>query len=223
MTHALRTSLILPLLLVGACSGETAKAPDNAATANVTPAGRQGTTDVAPAARTAVKDAMRPAPQPLDAPIDLGFALEDGAAAKHPALVKVETEGPCGATAILKVDRIPAFGAGSTLSAVDVTEVDAKGNTLRQWRLPQDYVVSSLDGDWLLASWAGKRDPIWVNPAGDIGVPNATEKALATGGKDGVELSKSCPASMAEDGQCLAVRDRPAGRTRILVAPGVCS
>lgn len=164
--------------------------------------------------------ASAPGPKLLTKPIPLSFGVKDGATPKHPALVGTSDEGPCGAEATLNVTSVPRFKPAEPFTNQTATEIDSKGKTLRSWPLPSDYVVSSLDGDWLLTSYAGKADPIWVHTSGKIGVASAADSAIALG-DDGVMLTTSCPAN--DDRQCLSVRDRPARSRRTIVAPGVCS
>ncbi|KGM34714.1 hypothetical protein [Inquilinus limosus] len=163
------------------------------------------------------------APQPVTAPVPLGFWLKDGATATHPGLVGVDQEGPCGPIARLRVDRIPDFRPSDPFAAVEAVELDGKGTAIRRWRLPADYVVSALDGDWLLAAYAGKSDPLWVDPAGRIGVASAADAGIALG--DDSTAVVTCPAgAQGPDGaQCLSVRDRSRNVRRIIAAPGVCS
>lgn len=164
--------------------------------------------------------AAAPGPKPLAKPMVLGFAVKDGAKPRHPALVSVHPEGPCGASAKLRVSAIPAFKPADALTTGTATEIDAGGKALRRWRLPEDYVVNSLDGDWLLASYAGKSAPVWIHTSGKLGTASAADSAVALG-QDGVVLTKTCKAGA--DLQCLSVRDRPAKTRRTVTAPGVCS
>lgn len=165
------------------------------------------------------------APRPVSTPLVLGFGVREGSIPHHPALQSVDTEGPCGAVALLRVDRIPDFATSEPLMTVPAVELDGRGKAVRRWRLPADHVVSAVEGDWLLVSYAGKSGPFWVDTAGRLGVATAEDAAFATGGEDGVSVVDACPASteMPEGAQCLSVRDRAARTRRIIAAPGVCS
>lgn len=163
------------------------------------------------------------APQPVTAPVALGFWLQEGAAPSHPGLVGVDQDGPCGPVAKLRVDRIPDFKPSDPFAAGEAVELDGKGTAIRRWRLPVDYVVSAVNGDWLLAAYAGKSNPLWVDPAGRLGVANAADAAIMLA--DDSTKVVSCPAGAAvpDGAQCLSVRDRPHDVRRIIAAPSVCS
>ncbi|MBW8729395.1 MAG: hypothetical protein JF625_30130 [Inquilinus limosus] len=163
------------------------------------------------------------APQPVTAPIALGFWLKEGATPAHPGLVGVDADGPCGTVARLQVDRIPDFKPSDPFAVAEAVELDSKGATIRRWRLPADYVVGALDGDWLLTAYAGKSDPLWIDPAGRLGVASAADARIALG--DDSVMVVACPAGVTvpDGAQCLSVRDRPQHARRIIAAPGVCS
>jgi hypothetical protein len=165
---------------------------------------------------------MAAAPQPVTAPVSLGFSVREGATPAHPALEKVE-DGPCGAIARLRVDHIPDFKPSDVFATVPVVELNAKGETVRSWRLPWDYTVSGLDGDWLLTAYAGKSDPLWIDPAGRLGAASAADAKIALA--DDSPRVVACPtgAKIPDGAQCLSVGDPSHHARRIVAAPGVCS
>jgi hypothetical protein len=165
---------------------------------------------------------MAAAPQPVTAPVSLGFAVREGATPAHPALEKVE-DGSCGAVARLRVDHIPDFKPSDVFATVPVVELDGRGEVVRSWRLPWDYTVSALDGDWLLTAYAGKSDPLWIDPAGRLGVASAADAGIALADDSARVVACPAGAKIPDGAQCLSVRDQLRNILRTIAAPGVCS
>jgi hypothetical protein len=165
---------------------------------------------------------MAAAPQPLTAPVSLGFAVREGATPTHPALERVE-DGPCGAIARLRVDRIPDFKPSDVFATVPVVELNGRGEVVRSWRLPWDYTVSALDGDWLLTAYAGKSDPLWIDPAGRLGVASAADARIALADDSARVVVCPAGAKIPDGAQCLSVGDQRQHARRTIAAPGVCS
>jgi hypothetical protein len=165
---------------------------------------------------------MAAAPQPVPGPISLGFAVREGATPTHPALEKIE-DGPCGPVARLRVDHIPDFKPTDVFSTIPVVELNGKGAVIRSWRLPVDHTVSALDGDWLLTAYAGKSDPLWIDPAGRLGVASPADARIALADDSARVVACPAGAKILEDAQCLSVGDQPQHTRRIIAAPGVCS
>jgi hypothetical protein len=165
------------------------------------------------------------APAPVVAPISLGFAVKEGSVAKHPALERVDPDGPCGPVATLRVTAVPDFKPSEPFTTNPAVELNSSGKIVRRWRLPADYTVSALDGDWMLISYAGKSNPLWVNAEGKLGMATSEDADFALGGNDGVMVTEACPAgaTIPQGAQCLSVRDRPAQMRRIIATAGVCS
>lgn len=163
------------------------------------------------------------APEPVSAPVSLGFWVREGATPAHPAMERVEEDGPCGPVARLKVSSVPDFKPSDPLMAEEAMELDGKGAVLRRWRLPVDYTVSAVSGDWMLAAYAGKSDPYWFDLSGRIGAVSAADAKIATV-DDSVRLV-DCPAGakVPEGMQCLSVPDLSRQARRVIAAHGVCS
>lgn len=159
-------------------------------------------------------------PVPLSAPVNLGFSVIGEDDPTDPGITQVGEDG-CGKVAYLDVTEIPAFSEDSRLATANEIEIDSKGRELRRWRVPNSYLIQSLDGDWALAAYAGKESPLWIHTSGKLGQPTPEEAALATGDNSGVMMATTCPSQ--GDKQCLSVRDRPARTRRIIATDGVCS
>lgn len=72
-------------------------------------------------------------------------------------------------------------------------------------------------------AYAGKSDPVWIDPAGRLGVASAADARIALA--DDSTRVVACPAGtkIPDGAQCLSVRDRPQQARRIVAAPGLCS
>ncbi|MGV1681781.1 hypothetical protein [Sphingopyxis sp. NJF-3] len=123
--------------------------------------------------------------------------------------------------AYLDVTSIPAFTDRDGLVATIAIEIDSRGKELRRWRLPNSYLIESLDGEWALASYAGKQASLWIHTSGRIGKPTDAEDAMTTDGNSGVMLTTTCPLNAGL--QCLSIRDHPAKTRRLVATEPICS
>jgi hypothetical protein len=214
MNTAIRLALLV--LVLAACTRGTDTPP--AATAT-TPA---PAADTPRAAAAAPAVAQAPAPPPAAVPVaetfTLRFTAKDEAAAEHdPRIVRWE-DGPCGATPVAKVTRIPLDDA--VLLPDAVVEFDAAGKELRRWGRPYEASVIGLDGDRLLFR-ADDDTAFWTDDAGTLGRSDAAGDDLAAGAP-----ALDCPTLPSFAGsdylQCFDVTDR-AGRHRRLAWEGPCT
>lgn len=215
MNAAIRLALLV--LVLAACTRGGDTAPSAGSAAKPAPA-----TDAPRTAAAAPAVAKTPAPQPAAAPaaetFTLRFTAKDEAAAEHdPRIVRWE-DGPCGATPVAKVARIPLDDA--VLLPDAVVEFDEAGKELRRWGRPYEASVIGLDGDHLLFR-ADEDAAFWTDTAGTLGRSDAAGDDLAAGAP-----ALDCPTLPTFAGsdylQCFDVTDR-AGRHRRLAWEGPCT
>lgn len=214
----MKTPMRLALLLCLALAG-CAREDDSGATAAPAPKAAPAQAVTKPPVTTVPPPAAIAAPtSPAPETFTFDFTAKDEAAAEHdPRIVRWE-DGPCGATPVAKVARIPLDDA--VLLPDFVAEYDETGKELRRWGRPYEASVIGLDGDRLLFRADGEA-AFWTDTAGAVGRSDAAGNDLA-----GSAPALDCPTLPTFAGsdylQCFDVTDR-AGRHRRLAWEGPCT
>ena len=214
MNTTMRPALLLCLALAGCARPE-----DGSATPTPVPeaAPAHATAKTAETATSPATDVAAPAASAPEI-FTFDFTAKDEAAAGHdPRIVRWE-DGPCGATPVAKVARIPLGDA--VLLPDFVAEYDDAGKELRRWGRPYEASVIGLDGDRLLFSADGES-AFWTDTDGTIGRSDATGDDLSAHAPP-----LECPTLPTFAGsdylQCFDVTDR-AGHHRRLAWEGPCT
>jgi len=124
---------------------------------------------------------------------------------------------PCGAVAVVKVDKLPLPGAKGRITVEKVVELDAAGKTLQRWPMPVNYTPVAVRDTQLLVELGRERFWIWPNGqfqrAGKLALPSAKPVQCKTGaefkGSDYV--------------QCEAFPDMGSRVPRMIAFEGVCT
>lgn len=178
------------------------------------------------AAATPPAQATNPAAQTAPAPKPSATAAEtyefaftgiDDKAEKDPRVVKWE-DGPCGATPVARVDRIPL--QDSALQPDYVVEYDGAGKEIRRWGKPYEARVLGIDGDRLMfrVGYDAPQD-YWTDTTGAIGRIEGDAAKPAAKTLDETATTLECPAlptfSKSDYEQCYDVADRAGGKHRM--------
>jgi len=123
---------------------------------------------------------------------------------------------PCGAIAIVKVDKLPPFGKGR-LTSEKAVELDPSGKAIRRWPMPVNFTPVAVRDRQLLIEFAGQR--YWVEPdgkyqrAGKLWLP-AVKPAQC---KTAIEFKDS------DYVQCEAFPDLGSRTPRTIAYEGICT
>jgi hypothetical protein len=148
---------------------------------------------------------------------DMRFWYADKAAARRAGARGFE-DHPCGAVAVARVARMPAYTRHGALEPELIVEYGAGGRELRRWSAPVDGAVWAVRGDEVLINLAGRY--YWIGTDGRIRPTRyADPPPITTVGQCGT------PAGMAESdyAACDAFRDEGDGRVRNIWWQRVCT
>lgn len=125
---------------------------------------------------------------------------------------------PCGAVAVARVTRMPAYARHGALEPELVVEYGAGRREIRRWSAPVDGSVWAVRRDEVLIKLGGRY--YWIGPDGRIGPTRyADPPPIMTVGECGT------PAGMenSEYAACRAFRDEENGRVRNLWFQNACT
>jgi hypothetical protein len=148
---------------------------------------------------------------------EMRFWYEDQAAARRAGASAFE-EHPCGAVAIVRVERMPVPARPGALEPELVVEYGEGGRELRRWSAPVDGSVWAVRGDEVLINLAGGY--YWIGTDGGFRRTRyADPPPITTTGQCGT------PAGMenSDYAGCHAFRDERDGRVRNIWSQGVCT
>jgi hypothetical protein len=150
-------------------------------------------------------------------PHDMRFWYENKAAARRAGARGFE-DHPCGAVAVARVARMPAYDRRGALQPDLVVEYGADRRELRRWSAPIDGNVWAVRRDEVLIKLGDRY--YWIGTDGRIGPTRyADPPPITTPGACGTPAGMENSAYAA----CMAFRDEENGRVRNLWLQNACT
>ncbi|HEX8365621.1 MAG TPA: hypothetical protein VF603_10105 [Allosphingosinicella sp.] len=141
------------------------------------------------------------------------WANEDGVE-RLPGVVSTG-DHPCGATATVRLSRMPPHAEGGALGTELVAEAGPGG---ARWSVPVNYAPIAVAGSALLVELPDRR--LWIETDGRL-------RAAPRRGRHPAPRARACPASAAHPGsdyaQCAEFRDLSTGRARLIEYEAPCT
>ena len=157
-------------------------------------------------------------PPSADGLFEIALWANDDSVEHLPNLVATSSH-PCGAIAVLRLDRMPpVVEPEGAVAAEHVMEIDSEGRTLRQWSAPVDYQPLALRGEALLLRHGDQL--LWVGTDGRLARADPAQTLTAVESED---CPAAAPHGNSEYRQCGLVHDVESAARRLIVYESACT
>ena len=124
----------------------------------------------------------------------------------------------CGASAVLRVSKMPPYREGDSIGTELVVETRADGTEAMRWSVPVDYEPLALNGSELLVDHRGRR--LWIGSGGSIRRESST---LAFPKSEAAACPRPGAHSNSDYARCAGFADVGTGRRRSIQFEGPCT
>ena len=170
-----------------------------------------------PNTRLAVAAALLLAAATAAQTFDIAVWANDDSVERLPNLIASETHA-CGASAVLRISRMPPFREGGTIGTELVVETASDGAETMRWSVPVDYAPLALNGNELLVDHRGQR--LWIGTNGSIRRESST---LSLPTPEAVACPRPGAHANSEYARCARIADGESGRQRLIQYEGPCT
>ena len=148
---------------------------------------------------------------------DIAIWANDDHVERLPNLIASETHA-CGASAVLRVSRMPPYREGESIGTELVVETRADRTEAMRWSVPVDYEPLALNGSELLVDHRGQR--LWIGSSGSIRRESST---LAFRQSEAAACPRPGTHATSDYARCAGFADVGTGRRRLLQFEGPCT
>ena len=148
---------------------------------------------------------------------DIAVWANDDNVERLPNLVASETHA-CGASAVLRISRMPPYREGGAIGTELVVETGSDGIEARRWSVPVDYEPLALNGGELLVDHRGQR--LWIGTNGSIRRERSTLSFTAA---EAVACPRPGAHANSAYARCARFADGETGGQRLIQFEGPCT